>query len=443
VYRSTAGFSAGGKTFYSGAAMADGASLAASGVNLADLANKRQTPVTGLNSYPAPRRQLAKAKIGLYTNAATIPSNPLFPEGPGINGNSRYCPASSGSGSFCEALHALAVKLQIPLTSLIPITSTDLANNRLAAEGFTAFINPGSNIATTTGTPATLTPTGTNLLAWINGGGNYIGINAAGVTAARTIGATTLNTTSITGILTPGSTFDGSYDATNPVAWGFDLGGWIYRDSSGNPVFDTATLDGSSVVTYGATPDEKYGYEANSSGLTARPAVVDKPSGSGHAILFGFNPFYRSWKEQDERLVLNAALYPKGAVIGGAAPTPDSAEPAPSAADIKPAAAPVAKAELPKTGTKAQAPVKAGSTADRDVRIQVKRADGAKLKAAVKAANLSKSLKKKLRYTTTKTTVTLVVKGARTSDEHARKTWVSRITQQLDRRNVDPLYALV
>jgi hypothetical protein len=141
--------------------------------------------------------------------------------------------------------------------------------------------------------------------------------------------------------------------------------------------------------------------------------------------------------------VLNAALYPKGAVIGGSAPTPDSAEPAPSVADIKPAAAPVAKAELPKAGAKAQAPVKAGSTADRDVRIQVKRADGAKLKAAVKAANLSKSLQRKIKYTTTKTTVTLVVKGVRTSDEHARKSWVSRITQQLDRRKVDPLYALV
>ena len=92
VYRSTAAFSAGGKQFYSGAALVDGASLAASGVNLADLAAKRQTPVIGLNSYPAPRRQLAKPKIGLYTNATTIPSNPLFPEGPGINGNSRYCP---------------------------------------------------------------------------------------------------------------------------------------------------------------------------------------------------------------------------------------------------------------------------------------------------------------------------------------------------------------
>ncbi len=40
------------------------------------------------------------------------------------------------------------------------------------------------------------------------------------------------------------------------------------------------------------------------------------PYGSGHSVLLGFNPFYRSWKESDERLVLNAALYPKGAQIG-------------------------------------------------------------------------------------------------------------------------------
>jgi hypothetical protein len=209
-------------------------------------------------------------------------------------------------------------------------------------------------------------------------------------------------------------------------------------------VFDTTKLDGSSVVTYGATPDEKYGFEANANQLTARPAVVDKPTGSGHAVLIGFNPFYRSWKEQDERIVLNGALYPKGAVIGAAAPTPETAQPAPALAAIAPAAAPIATAQLPKAGqTKALAPVKAGSKADRDVRIQVKRKDAKKLKAAVKAAKLSKAIKRKLKYRTTKRTVTLVIKGVRTSDEHTRKTWVSRITKQLDRRHVDPLYALV
>ena len=441
VYRSTAGFTAGGKQYYSGAALVDGASLATSGVNLATLAIKRQTPVAGLNSYPAPRKQLTKPKIGLYTGSATIPSNPLFPEGPNVNGTSRHCALSSGGTSFCEALHALAVKLEVPLSTLIPVTSADLAANKLVTDGFTAFINPGSTIATTTGTPPVLNATGTALQAFINGGGNYVGSNAGGATTSRTIGATTLNTTTISGLLTPGSTFDGSFDTSNPVAWGFDLGGWIYRDSSGNPVFDGTTLGtGSSVVTYGATEDEEYGYERNAEGLIARPAVVDTPYGSGHSVLLGFNPFYRAWKEQDERLVLNAALYPKGAQIGSPAPSAVSAAPAPEADEIKAVAAPVAAAKLPVAG---RAPVKAGSTADRDVRITVKRADGAKLKAAVKSAKLSKSLKRKLRYTRTKTSVTLVIKGVRTGDEHARKRWVSRITKGLDRRKVNPLGALV
>ena len=78
-----------------------------------------------------------------------------------------------------------------------------------------------------------------------------------------------------------------------------------------------------------------------------------------------------------------------------------------------------------------------------DLKIQVKRKDSAKLKAAVKSAKLSKSLKKKLTYRTTKTTVTLVIKGVRTKDEHARKHWVSKIRNGLDRRKVKPIYALV
>ena len=439
VYRATEGFTSGGTQFYSGAALVDGASLAASGVNLAQLAQKRNTPVTGLSSFPVPRKQLVKPKIGLYTGAATIPSNPLFISGPNVNGTTGHC-ALTGPTGFCEALHALAVKNEIPLSTLIPVTSTDITEGKLVSEGFTALINPGLSMATTSGTPATITPLGQNLQAFINGGGNYVGSNANGVTAARSIGATTLNTVSTTGLLTPGATFDGIYDASNPVAWGFDLGGWIYRDASGNPVFDTATLDGTSVVTYANTPDEKYGYEARASVLTARPAVVDVPFGSGRSVLLGFNPFYRSWKEQDERLVLNAALYPKGATLAAAAPTKQSAAPAPAAAEVKAVAAPLPKAELPTTP---RAAVRAVSRADRDVRITVKRSDRAKLKAAVKGAKLSKSIKRKLSYKTTKTTVTLVVKGVRTSNEHARKTWVSKITQGLDRRKVRVVSALV
>jgi hypothetical protein len=451
VYRGVQAFTAGGKRFYTGAAMIDGASLAGSGADLAALAAKRDTPVSALPGFPVQRRQLSVPKIGIFTNTTQIPTNPRYIAGPDVRGNSGHCALSSplegeSPTAYCEATHDLAVKLGLSASTLtttgriMPVTKDDLAGDKLNTEGFTAFINPGSSIATTSGTPATLTPSGTSLKTFIANGGIYVGTDANGASAARSIEATTLNTapaSEYTGLNTPGATFDATFNTTNPVAWGFDLGGWIYRNATGNAVFSGTTVgSGMAVVDYSATPDEKYGYETNATVLTGRPAVVDAPSGQGHAIIIGFNPFYRSWKEQDERLVLNAVLYPKGQALAPSAPTPESAEPAPLATEIKAATVAPVKAG-------AGAGVRKSAISDRDLKIQVKRADAAKLKAAVKSAKLSKAIKRKLKYTTTKTTVTLTIKGVRTSDEHARKAWVSRLKNGLDRRKVKPVYALI
>ena len=392
VYRGVQPFTQGGKRFYTGAALVDAASLAGSGVDLAALADARDTPVSGLTGYPVQRRQLSVPKIGVYTNLPQIPTNPNYISGPNVAGTSGHCaltglPQGSPSpSSYCEATHALSVKLGLPASTstktgrIMPVTSTDITNGRLVNENFTALINPNGTIATTDANG--ITPTGAALKAFINGGGTYVGINANGVNAARTIDAATLNTAPASeypNLLTPGSTFDATFDTANPVAWGFDLGGWIYRDSNGNPVFNPATVGtGTSVVRYKATPDEKYGYETNATPLWDRPAVVEQPYGSGRSVLFGFNPFYRSWKEQDERLVLNAVLYPKGGVVTGAAPTPESAAPAPQAAAIEPVAAPV---KGQSAAAAVRAPVTKAPATDRDVRITVKRADAAKLKA--------------------------------------------------------------
>ena len=128
---------------------------------------------------------------------------------------------------------------------IVPVTSDDLEADKLFTERFTAFINPGSAIATTTGTPPVLTRTGTALQKFINNGGIYVGTDTNGASAARSVGATTLDTAAsadYSGLYTPGSTFDATFDTDNPVAWGFDLGGWIYRNATSNPVFDPTTL---------------------------------------------------------------------------------------------------------------------------------------------------------------------------------------------------------
>jgi hypothetical protein len=164
----------------------------------------------------------------------------------------------------------------------------------------------------------------------VNAGGTFLGTSTGGATSARNAGITTLNTNQISGISTPGSTFDATWNTANPVAWGMDAGGWIYRESNSDPNFDPATLAGNgstipaatAVATFGPAGDcggpagfgNCYGYEVKANAnLPGRPAVVDQPFGAGHAVLFGFDPWFRSWTTQEERLVLNTLLYPGSA----------------------------------------------------------------------------------------------------------------------------------
>ena len=109
-----------------------------------------------------------------------------------------------------------------------------------------------------------------------------------------------------------------TFDTTNPLAWGYDAGGWIYRDLGVNVNYDPATLRSATAtipepkvaVRYGAGASNglmyKYGFDVNARGagqLANRPAMIDQPFGSGRALLLGTNPFYRAWIDGEERLV--------------------------------------------------------------------------------------------------------------------------------------------
>ncbi len=423
VFRAERAFDAGGIHYASGAALVDARSLRAGGVDLDALAAKRDTPVRGLDAFPVAHRQLTRPKIGLYTGAATVPTNPLD-----FGGGTGQCTATA----FCEALFVLREKDELPAATVVPVTSADLESGALVSGGFTALVDPGYTVAAGPGTAA--------LQAFVNTGGRYVGTNAGGTATARNAGVTTLDTTTIPGLLTPGSTFDGRFDTANPVGWGFDRGGWIYRDSTSNPVYDPATLgSASAVVTYAPAPMRSYGFSLNALGpgqLGGRPAVVDAPLGGGHAVLFGFNPFYRSWKEQDERLVLNAILYPAGAALPPSAPRRATAVRAPRR--IAPATRPVAAGRLRSVASR---PLKVRNRIDRDVLIRVRRGQVRKLRAAVRAARLGRRLTRRVSYKTTRRTATLRVRRVRRADEHARKPWVDRIMAGLGARGVRPRFA--
>lgn len=204
----------------------------------------------------------------------------------------------------------------------------------LQSGGYTALIDPGSTISATTPAGSAGTPAQA-VQSFINSGGTFLGTSSGGATSARNASVTTLNTAPVSGLSTPGSTFDASWDTSDPAAWGMDAGGWIYRESSNDPVFDPATLAGddaaipaaTAVAAYSPAGDcggpagfgNCYGYEINANAsLPGRPAVVDQPFGSGHAIMLGFDPWYRAWTTQEERLVLNAVLFPAGTAIPAA-----------------------------------------------------------------------------------------------------------------------------
>ena len=85
----------------------------------------------------------------------------------------------------------------------------------------------------------------------------------------------------------------------------------------GGPVFDISTTQRGYSNCYGYQVNANNTLPAanTSTPLPGRPAVVDQPFGTGHAILIGFDPWYRMWTMQEERLVLNGVLYPAGPAI--------------------------------------------------------------------------------------------------------------------------------
>ena len=311
VTRAQAAFDSGGVHFATGAALVDGASVALA--TIAADATRWDTPVYGLAAYPAGvRYPLRLPKIGVYTGGTTAPTNPAF-KGSGDG--------QCTSTAYCETMFDLTQKEGIPTSQIGQITSTDLANGVLVSGGYTAFINPSSTIAAGAGATA--------LRTFVNAGGTYIGALGGGLNSARNAAITTVNTNTVSGLVTPGSTFDATWNTANPVALGFDAGGWIYRETNGDPVYDPTTLGGNgttipaatAVATYAPSGDcggpagwgNCYGYAVNAnSSLPGRPAIIDQPFGAGHAVFLGFDAWFRAWTGQGERTVLNAILYPSG-----------------------------------------------------------------------------------------------------------------------------------
>jgi hypothetical protein len=422
VSRGATAFDSAGVHFATGAALVDGASVPLS--TIAADAAQWETPVYGLGSYPVSHFALTVPKIAIYTGGTTAPTNPAF-HGTGDG--------QCTSTAYCEAMFSLTQKEKIPTSEIGQVTSTDLANGVLVSGGYTALIDPSSTISATTPTGTAGTPAAA-VQAFVNAGGIFVGTVAGGATSLRNAGVTTANTNTVSGISTPGSTFDATWNTADPVAWGFDSGGWIYRETSGDPNFDPATLAGNggsipaatAVATYAPAGDcggpagfgNCYGYEINANAnLPGRPAVIDQPFGAGHGVMLGFDAWYRAWTTQDERLVLNAILYPRSAAVAAGTPFADAR------ALRLPAAAPVAAADLPAVASRPVNP-SVSNPAKVVVRVPVSRA--AALRNAVKAAHLPGSLPAAIHFRTTGTSFEAVIPNLRVTENGTRNGSTSR-----------------
>ncbi|HZC51135.1 MAG TPA: hypothetical protein VE441_01360, partial [Mycobacterium sp.] len=354
VSRAATAFDASGTHFGTGAALVDGSSVPLRTV-AADAA-QWQTPVSALASYPVGHYAMTLPKIAIYTGGTTAPTNPAIP-----GAGDGYC----RSTAYCEAMFSLTRQQGIPVSQISQLTSTDLANGALQSGGYTVLIDANSAISATTPTGTAGTPAQA-LQAFVNGGGTFVGSSTGGVTSARNAGITTVNTNTIPGITTPGSTFDATWNTGVPAGWGMDDGGWVYRSSSGDPNIDPATLAGdggaipaaTAVATYAPAGDcggpagfgNCYGYEVNANAnLPGRPAIVDQPFGAGHAIMIGFDPWYRGWTTGEERLVLNGLLYPSGSAIPPGAAAVEAAR---AGAHADGTAVPVAPSALPQVASR-------------------------------------------------------------------------------------------
>ncbi|WP_329107472.1 M14 family zinc carboxypeptidase [Micromonospora sp. NBC_01699] len=261
--------------------------------NLVGMRSARLTPKLdklaasyGVTLYPS-RQPATGVKL-------TQPDVGLF-AGTGIN---------TTSGSYGEARFVLGNQWGLDLT---PVTTADINDNTEVFTGRTTLLVPDGSNAT-----GGLTATGqANLRAWISAGGTYVGLRNQGTRMARSAGLTsTTEVTKPAGYTMVGSHLRVDVDHDSPVALGRPAEDFEFNN--GDSVLRPSTT-GVNVLTYPS--DDRFwhnGYTVGEDLLKGTVALVDEPTGDGHAVLFAFNPLFRAYNESGLHLVANALLYPSG-----------------------------------------------------------------------------------------------------------------------------------
>ena len=243
VARARDAFSAGGRSFSTGTALVDASTLG--GVDIAALAAKRQTPVTGLDGYPVapPDGQAEDRRLLAGHDGAEQPAREEN-AAPGPGHCATQVPGVAGAADYCVALFTLTDKIGLPGYTVTarprgcsrrsPPRSWRRATHHqgLHRAAEREPVDPGRRRG--------------DRAAGVHQPGRHVGTLANGTTAARNAGVTMLNTVAATTLNEPPrrsrrrARSSPRRSTSSPVAWGFDDGGFIYRDATGNPIYDPA-----------------------------------------------------------------------------------------------------------------------------------------------------------------------------------------------------------
>ena len=244
------------------------------------------------------------------------PNNPIRPlDGRPTRPLRRAAAGHEPHDATAQALFTLTQKIGLPEPMVRRSPTPTWRPASWSSDGFTVLINPAATIPAGAGATA--------LQAFVNHGGRYIGTLAGGTTSrAQRRASRLLNTYhDQRDRSTPGSFFTADLRHVEPGRLGLrrrrlrlprvdwrpglrpgDAGRQRRRDPGGHaPVATTPTRCGVLRLSRNAT---------GAGQLAGRPAVVDQPFGAGPRDHARLRPVLPRLAEQDERLVLNAVLYP-------------------------------------------------------------------------------------------------------------------------------------
>jgi hypothetical protein len=210
---------------------------------------------------------------------------------------------STTMGSYGESRYVIEQRWRRSATT---VTAADVNAGAAAFRSLGALIVPDGSDPT-----AGLDAQGQqNLRDWVAAGGVLVGLRRAH-NAIRSAGLTSTTVKPVPKTyLVLGSHFRVDVDHASPVALGRPDEDFEFNNS--DPLLNPSTT-GVNVLTY--PTDDRFwfnGYTEQADLLKGTAALTDEPFGSGHVVLFAYDPVFRAYEESGEHLLANALLYPAG-----------------------------------------------------------------------------------------------------------------------------------